>query len=144
MLHFMKKVLFLILSLFLIQVVKADTIDYWHVYYNGRIFKKYNQNHKNQVIALEFDQIKENDSIKVVFFSDTRCPECLTSLALFNGEKDQVDISEIKEGIYSLTFKVKDLIILGSKLYKNSFPIYLIEEREEARRKSFLFRIVIH
>jgi hypothetical protein len=140
----MKKVLFLILSLFLIQVVKADTIDYWHVYYNGRIFKKYNQNHKNQVIALEFDQIKENDSIKVVFFSDTRCPECLTSLALFNGEKDQVDISEIKEGIYSLTFKVKDLIILGSKLYKNSFPIYLIEEREEARRKSFLFRIVIH
>jgi hypothetical protein len=63
------------------NAVKADTIDYWHVYYNKTKIKEYNQYSKGE-ITLKIKNIKNKDTLTVRYFRDTPCSDCKTQVVL--------------------------------------------------------------
>lgn len=69
-------------NLFLLLVVlislqfqsKADTIDYYHVYFNASVIRKYNEYNKNKpetVITLKKDSLQSGDVIQIRYWNDT-------------------------------------------------------------------------
>ena len=67
----------LITTIGLFNSAKADTIDYWHVYYNKIKIKEYNQYSKGEIV-LKIKDIKKSDSLTIKYFRDTPCDDCLT------------------------------------------------------------------
>ena len=76
----MKTIYFLILILLVSNICKADTIDYWHVYYNKTKIKEFNQISRGKTLVFKIANIKKKDSITVKYFRDTPCFDCVTSL----------------------------------------------------------------
>lgn len=54
----------------------ADTIDFWHVFYNNKLIKEYNGYNLGNPLIIKIDSIKAEDSITVKFFPDTPCADC--------------------------------------------------------------------
>lgn len=52
---------------------KADTIDYWHVYYNQKKIKEFTTAGD---IVLKRSKIKPGDIITLKYFRDTPCSDC--------------------------------------------------------------------
>jgi len=70
----------IILTISLINIVKADTIDYWHIYYNDVKIKEFNLNSSEEIkeITLKIDDIKPTDILTIRYFRDTRYNKCET------------------------------------------------------------------
>jgi hypothetical protein len=67
----MKRILVVfILTIGLTNFVKPDTVDFWHVYYNGVKIKEFHQYSKDKEIILKIKDIKENDLLTIVYFND--------------------------------------------------------------------------
>ena len=77
--------------------MKADTIDFYHVFYNSSILKKYNQYDlsKNNTISIDLHSIKEDDSIKVMYWDDTPCFDCKCHLNVYTRDSVKVDSTTI-------------------------------------------------
>lgn len=63
--------------------MNADTIDFWHVYYNGVKIHEFNVLSKGKVV-LKSSKIKSSDSLMVKYFNDTPCRSCETYLSFEN------------------------------------------------------------
>ena len=80
----MKNIFFILLTIFgIAQIAKADTIDFWHVYYNQTKIREFNQYGTHEII-LKLDSLKSGDSITVKYFRDTPCFDCATYLTVEN------------------------------------------------------------
>ncbi|MEO6455540.1 MAG: hypothetical protein ABIN97_15780 [Ginsengibacter sp.] len=77
------KFIFFIFLFFVGTISKADTIDYWHVYYNTTMIGDFNDYGENKII-IKRTELKAEDSIKVTFFSDTRSDDMPAILAILN------------------------------------------------------------
>lgn len=62
---------------------KADTIDFWHVYYHDIKINEYNQYSKGEITIIAKD-IKKTDSITIIYFRDTPCSDCKTNVTVEN------------------------------------------------------------
>ncbi len=98
----MKKQSFSIVSILILlfafsSEMKADTIDFYHVFYNSSILKKYNQYDlsKNNTISIDLHSIKEDDSIKVMYWDDTPCFDCKCHLNVYTRDSVKVDSTTI-------------------------------------------------
>ncbi|MBX9851502.1 MAG: hypothetical protein K2X86_07055, partial [Cytophagaceae bacterium] len=79
----MKRVLlvFFFISAFSFEGM-CDTIDVWHVLYNGKTLKELNLYHQGYEIRLKASEIKKGDSITIKYSRDTPCSDCSTNLLI--------------------------------------------------------------
>lgn len=87
---------------------KADTIDFWHIYYNGIKIKEYNLYSKGEIV-FKIEDIKQTDSLTVKYFRDTPCSSCETQVAIESYEKHVIakglgrgTFNPIKISVYDL------------------------------------------
>ncbi len=83
----MKKLLFLLVITFSVLMAKADTISYWHVYYNDLCIAELNGHFSDTIISIKHADIKKNDSISIIFTNDYQCSYCSYIVSVFYGNK---------------------------------------------------------
>lgn len=115
-----------IFSLFFLMIIanaaKADTIEYWHVYYNQKKLKEFNS-YTNYKIILKSSQINPGDSIKVYFFRDTPCYDCITNLIVDDVNDKQVVISKGKGTGNALSFSLTEIVSYKKRTGKTIFNV---------------------
>lgn len=123
------------------QTAMADTIDYWHVYYNQIKIREFNQYGTHEIV-LKVDSIKSADSIVVKYFRDTPCPECTTYLAVEN-EKHQVLLTSQGQGTFNpISIALNKLLKLWEQGSRQNFEIFYFEGNgKRSSGKVLLFRI---
>jgi hypothetical protein len=114
----------------------ADTIDYWHVRYKGKLIRAYNIHAYEKVINLKSAQIKTFDSISVAYGTDRPCSSCEIQLILLDDKKRKYIIAKGKGSFKSTSFSLKDALKIGGK----GFDIYYQDAYE---RNQYLFTIKI-
>ncbi len=128
----------LISTIGFLNPAKADTIDYWHVYYNKTKIKDYNQ-YSNGVITIKIKDIKKTDYLTVKYFRDTPCDNCETQVTIEN-EKHIVVVKGKGVGTFK-PIKVSVFDILQYHLKANN-NIYDVFYQEASRtQKTIIFRI---
>lgn len=118
----MKVVFALILLTGLGKAAKADTINYWHVYYNGKKLKELTY-YTNNTIVIKSPQIRKGDSIRVFFFRDTPCSDCMTNLTVDDINDTRVTISKGKGIGNALSFSLTDILLYKNSTGKNTFQV---------------------
>lgn len=133
-----KAVYLSILMLFIAGVCKADTIDYWHVYYNQTKIREYNQFGNAQTIVLKLAEIRSGDSITVKYFRDTPCTDCSISLSVEDGKHRSAVTKQAKGTFTPTTFTVDDLLRFREKSGQGTFEVLYQDERIELRNQKLL------
>jgi hypothetical protein len=135
--------LFIVAIVAMTQTTKADTIDFWHVYYNKIKIKEFNE-YNIQDFIIKIDKIKRGDSITVKYFKDTHCFDCDTHLTIEDGKHHPVITLKGKGGGEGnpLSFALKDLLEFRKKNGCNSLEIFYGENANYKRPvPKFIFRI---
>jgi len=138
----MKRIFFILLIVFgIFQIAKADTVDFWHVYYNQVKIEAFSQNGTHEII-LKLDSIKSGDSITVKYYRDTPCFDCLTFITV-EDEKHHVFVTSSGKGTFNpISFSLDKLIELRKQGYKQTFEIFYFEGEAKSRSdKKLIFRI---
>jgi len=130
----------LTLLLFTTNICKADTVSYWHVYYNKTKIREYIQFMNVETIVLKISEIKAGDSITAKYFRDTPCHDCLTTLTVDDGKHQSVSINHGKGTFNPVSFAVSDLVQFKEKNNKDYFEIFYSEE-PRGEHQILLFRI---
>ncbi|MFM2307872.1 MAG: hypothetical protein RLZZ367_2541 [Bacteroidota bacterium] len=116
---------------------KADTIDFWHVYYNGVKIREYN-GYAVDIISLKADSVGSNDSITVKYFRDTPCYDCATNVTV-EDDKHHVITTDNGKGTFSpVSFLLKKVVDSGIKFFEVFYSEGEIKSRAD---KILLFRI---
>ncbi|MFT3705129.1 MAG: hypothetical protein QM802_22370 [Agriterribacter sp.] len=134
-----KNILVFILIFFVGNICKADTIDYWHVYYNKKKLKEFNQVNPKVTLEFQISNIKNGDSITIKYFRDTGCSECFTTLTV-EDEKHIVTSNHGKGTFNPLSISLTDILRYKEQSSKNYFEIYYYEN-EERTNGMLLFRV---
>ncbi len=136
-----KFVLFLFVTLGLLNITKADTIDFWHVYYNKTKIKEYNQYSKVEII-LKIKDIQKTDSLTIRYFRDTPCSDCETQVAIENG-KHFVITKSIGKGTFNpIKISVFDLLQYHLKYNKDVYEVFYHEGQIISRtQRALIFKI---
>jgi len=73
--------------LFCVQKASADTIDYWHIYYNDVKIKEFNQYSSEEIkeITLNINNAKKTDTLIVRYFRDVHYFDCETKVEIEDG-----------------------------------------------------------
>lgn len=104
----MKKLLFLSLLFGCSLGASADTIDYWHIHYNGHEAAVFHQ-YKHPELNLARMDVAANDSISLRYFRDTPCEDCETRLVLQAGDSSIV-LGRGRGTFQPVHFKVQQLL----------------------------------
>jgi len=125
-----------------IQFAKADTCDFCHVYFNGKIIDSFNvHNFGVGQITLKLSDLFENDSMTVMFWGDSRYGGNNTYLFV---EGEKIDL--VSKGIGSgtdnpISISMKDILKAHKKSRYNTFKVYFKEESEKRPDRIYLFKI---
>jgi hypothetical protein len=138
----MKRILIILIStLGLINSAKADTIDYWNIYYNKVKIKEYNQ-YSNGEIVLKIKDIKKTDSLTVKYFRDTPCKDCETQVAIENGRHFVITKGNGIGTFNPIKIPVYDLLQYYLKADKEVYDVFYHEGQITSRTQRLLiFRI---
>jgi len=133
-----KTFVILILTIGLANTVSADTIDYWHVFYNDVKIKEFDQNSKNMEITLNIKEIKATDSLTVMYFRDVYYIDCEAKAEI----EDSFEFV-ITKGIgigrgAPLKISIFDLLVTARK---SPFFAYYYDCATRNREKKLLFKI---
>lgn len=79
--HLKPQLLVVVIILGFTCTLKADTIPFWHVYYNKMKIRDYNIFSESPVIHFRMDSIRADDSLTVRYFDDTPC-RCMVTLMI--------------------------------------------------------------
>lgn len=141
----MKKTI-LILSLFvgMQHIAKADTTDYWHIYFNDDRIKMCDATHPAELLFIA-SKIQATDSITVKPSTDTPCYDCKTVLFVENTEGSLIATAVGKGTFNPITFSLKEVATTPSK--NKEYRIFFSQEspnsKETVIKKVFLFTIRI-
>ena len=127
----MKKLLllFIIICAFA-NVSNADTIDFWHIYYNNVKIKEGNGFSKFK-LKLNLDKIKNTDSLSFRYNHDSPCFDCPTNL-IVEDKHQQLIIKARGEGNFNpITLNLKSLIDYFNLHGETDFKVYYYREIEK-------------
>jgi hypothetical protein len=120
---------------------KADTIDYWHVYYNNNKLKELTYYTEN-IIVIKSSDIKAIDSIRVFFYRDTPCDDCETSL-IVNDNKDGWVTRTTGRGIGNmLRFSLADLLSYKRRTGKSEFQVCYFDKLNILQAEKLILFII--
>jgi hypothetical protein len=112
----------------LVTIAKADMIDYWHVYYNDVKINEFNEyshvySGKPNEIRLKIKDIKETDSLSIIYFFDYCCSQNSTTIVKIENEGRFVITKGIGNGSQNpIKVSVFDLL-LRSGYAENEEPL---------------------
>ena len=138
----MKKLfIFFIISLGFSSISKADTIDYWQVYYNNSKLKECNGNWKYE-LGFKLIKLNNTDSITVYYYHDAHCTDCTTNLIVEDETKHQI-LAVKKENDYKeLTFYFEKLLAYEQQNASKIYKVYYYRERKNVPiSKKLIFSI---
>lgn len=133
------KYLILILCIGFLNISKADTVDYCHVYYNKVKVLECIPN-SSVVITIKKKDIKESDSLIIKYFSDTPCFDCIPELEIENDSNKSIFTSKGR-GTGSIKVSLIAILKMGDT---NTFSVYYYKRNDKNIDNSIaLFRIII-
>jgi len=118
--------------------ISADTIAFWHVFYNKTKVKKYNGHNSNEVLVFKTINIKKGDNITVEYFRDTPCDDCSTKLIVEDGKHNIVATGSGKGTFNPISISATELLVHKNQNKTTYFDVYY---HESNKRKIFLFWI---
>ena len=138
----MTRILIILISTFgLFSSAKADTIDYWHVYYNNIKIQEFNQYSKGAIV-LKIKDIKKTDSLTVKYFHDTPCSDCKTQVAIENGRHFVITKGQGLGTFNPIKISIYDLLQYHLKADKEFYEVFYHEGQITSRTQRILiFRI---
>jgi hypothetical protein len=120
---------------------KADTIDYWQVYYNESKIKEYTQYSKGEIV-LKIKEIKKTDTLTVKYFRDTPCDDCETQVAIENGKHLVITTGKGLGTFNPIKISVYDLLQYHLKADKAIYEAFYQEGQVTSRaQRVLIFRI---
>jgi len=129
----MKYALIFILTL-ATNIVKADTIDFWHVYYNDVQIKEF----QNNELTLKIKDIKKTDSLTVMYFRDVHIIDCEAKVEIEDSFKFVIVKGVGIDRGTPLKISIFDLLVSARK---SPFFAYYSDCLTENREKILLFKI---
>lgn len=138
----MTRILIILISTFgLTSFAKADTIDFWHVYYNNVKIQEYNQYSKGEIV-LKIKDIKKTDSLAVKYFRDTPCEDCETQAEIENGKHFVITKGKGVGTFNPIKISVYDLLQYHLKADKEVYEVFYHEGQITSRtQRVLIFRI---
>jgi hypothetical protein len=103
--------------------VKADTIDFYHVYYNSvniQKFNLYNVNDSNSIITFSIDILSDLESFSIKYYSDSQNSKTSTFISLMSLEDEVIESVFLKENSFSFSVEnfLNSVKINGKEDYK--------------------------
>jgi hypothetical protein len=138
------RLLFTVLLLCCSTLASADTIDFYHVYYNEEIIEMFNQHHigRNNIVSLDTAKIKESDSMKVMYWDDTPCNDCKIYLKIYSPNYYDIGYTIINTGVGNLlSFSLRDLFFYSRKYKIFEYEIRYFEENASNERTLFFIKL---
>ncbi len=138
----MKKLLFILIGFGASVTLKADTIDYCHVYFNHVKKWEFNLSQRKD-IQLKISQLKSSDTMVVFYFNDKPCHDCSTTFYL--ADKQGHELMKNSSNINSdggFRIAMSDLLKLGDTAGLKNFAIY-IQAESKLSNKILLFSVSI-
>ena len=120
-----------------LNTARADTIDFWHVYYNKIKLGEYGQNTKG-AIALKIKNIKKSDSLTIKYFRDTPCIDCETIIAVEDKKRTLITKGKGRGTLNPLKISVYKLLKYYLQGNKGVYDVYY---QEEQSKRLLLFTI---
>ena len=117
--------------------VKADTINYWHVYFNNTKIKEYSQYSKGEIV-FNIKDIKKIDSLTVNYFRDTPCNNCETKVTIVNEEQFVITKGLGIGTLNPIKVSVYDLLLYHLKVNKDKFEVFYEEVQSTKHSVKFL------
>ena len=138
----MTRILIILISTFgLFSSAKADTIDYWHVYYNNIQIQEFNQYTKGAIV-LKIKDIKKTDSLTVKYFRDRPCSDCETQVDIENGRHFVITKGQGLGTFNPIKISIYDLLQYHLKADKEVYEVFYHEGQITSRTQRILiFRI---
>lgn len=116
-------VIFFLAIVALFESARSDTIDYWHVFYNKKVIKEYNEYNLKE-ISIKIDSIKITDTITIRYYRDTPCPDCKAYISIENESGAKIRTKESIGISNPLSFNVFELLQFYRKTNNSIFKIY--------------------
>ena len=133
--------LILISTLGLSSFVKADTIDFWHVYYNNVKIQEFNEYSKGE-IHFKVKDIKKTDTLTIKYFRDTPCDNCETQVSIENGKHFVITKVNGIGTFNPIKISVYDLLQYHLKADKEVYEVFYHEGKIIGRtQRVLIFRI---
>lgn len=122
----MKKItLTFLLFIGFLYVAKADTTDYFHIYFNDERIKMADEAHP-AVLTYNGQKVQKTDSITVKPSKDAPCYTCKTFLYVENTTNVLVQKAVGKGTFNPITFSLKDLV--GDEQKPMDYRVFYSEE----------------
>jgi hypothetical protein len=122
--------------------MNADTLDFWHVYYNDVKIHEFNVLSKGKVV-LKSSKIKSSDSLTVKYFKDMRCSSCETYLSFENNESKAL-VSTKGRGTFN---PVKMSLLELQQHFKTeglkTCNVYYVEKQKGKENRRFIFPLML-
>mgnify|MGYP001555664022 CR=1 FL=1 len=99
--------LFLFVLIGLSATAKADTIDFYWVFYNDTVWAKLNGVMNNTELHLNGTGIKADDSITIKYTTDTPCPGCHHTLAVKDENGNKIEELDKNGSWVPFTFSIR-------------------------------------
>lgn len=122
----------------------CDTIDYYHVYYNNKKIKEYNQHdlNKENSISFQTNSIKKSDKLTVKYFNDTPCRDCKFFIQVKSQTDDKIISENSNIGQFEpLTINLNDLVKFQKFNQENIFGVYYYEKDKSNIRQLFKIKL---
>lgn len=116
--------------------LQADTIDYWHVYYNDVKIYEFNQ-HFQGTVKLKLNTIKSTDSLSVSYFNDTPCHSCTKYLVFEAPGIEPIKSNKVKGKLVKIAIRELSQLNEGQKEYN----VYYLERHPGEELRYFVFSL---
>ncbi len=141
--NFFMKLLIMIVMVFFAATdhASADTIDHWHIYFNKNKVMEGNEMSFPKPFIIKQAELKETDTITIIYFCDAPCSDCITYLKSDDGTKARLIMAKGLGTSTPLGFRVKDLLQYHSSNYKGIIKLLMLEKRTEILRSRKVLEI---
>jgi len=121
----MKKIALMVALLFVLRfVVRADTINFCHVYYNDIKICEFTNYGQAIVIPVKANNIKDKDSITVRYFRDTPCRDCGAIVTVADTTRNLTITTGKGQGTFGpVSFSLKKLLNYQQETGVNYFAV---------------------
>lgn len=120
--------------------LKADTIDFWHVYYNDVKIHEFNPYFRGEV-KLKLKAVKATDYLIVEYFRDTPCRSCINYLTVEHQEVSPLKSPEGRGTGNPVKIPLSSLMKHFKDTGQREYNVYYVEKRGEEKRRYFVFSL---
>ncbi|MBS1593113.1 MAG: hypothetical protein JST90_02235 [Bacteroidetes bacterium] len=107
-----RRVIGLVLFLFAGFAAKCDTIDFWHVYLNGKMILDCREG-SGCHLTLNKNTLKSSDTLIVVYFNDSGCQACVNPILADSIHDKYIPLTLEKLGMGEVMVSIPTVTLLS-------------------------------